>query len=124
MKRKCKLLKLLVNYTLSIHKVTKKGKKNVDVKDSQCIYIFHTFLQDTSRLERYSPLPPNVYRGLHGAVLVYDVTSRSSFDRLDFCLNELNTHSTDTNTVKMLVGNKIDEVSERERKMHLISGLV
>lgn len=53
-----------------------------------------------------------------GAILVYDVTSRNTFDRLDNWLNELNSYANKTNLVKMVVGNKIDkedrEVSRKE----------
>lgn len=47
-------------------------------------------------------------------ILVYDVTKRSTFAKLDMWLNELETYSTRTDIVKMLVGNKIDKVRERE----------
>lgn len=51
-------------------------------------------------------------------ILVYDVTKRSTFAKLDMWLNELETYSTRTDIVKMLVGNKIDKVREAaiERK--------
>ena len=47
-------------------------------------------------------------------ILVYDVTNRNTFSKLDMWLNELDTYSTKTEVVKMLVGNKIDKVSPRE----------
>lgn len=42
---------------------------------------------------------------------VYDVTKRDSFTKLDNWLNELETYTTRNDIVKMLVGNKIDKVS-------------
>ena len=42
---------------------------------------------------------------------VYDVSSKSSFLKLDQWLNELETFATKHDIVKMLVGNKIDKVS-------------
>ena len=45
--------------------------------------------------------------------LVYDVTSRSSFDQLGVWMRELDMYSTHSNVVKMLVGNKTDK-SDRE----------
>lgn len=42
---------------------------------------------------------------------VYDVTSRSSFERLDHWMTEVDTYSTKGEAVKMLVGNKIDMVN-------------
>ena len=41
---------------------------------------------------------------------VYDVCSRNSFNKLDNWLNELETFSTKHELIKMLVGNKIDQV--------------
>jgi len=64
---------------------------------------------DTAGQERFRTLTPSYYRGAQGAILVYDVSSRQSFERLDPWLVELNTYSTKTNIVKMLVGNKIDK---------------
>lgn len=51
-------------------------------------------------------------------ILVYDVTKRSTFAKLDMWLNELETYSTRTDIVKMLVGNKIDKVRDRDRQIN------
>ncbi|CAL1285815.1 unnamed protein product [Larinioides sclopetarius] len=64
---------------------------------------------DTAGSERFRTLTPSYYRGAQGAILVYDVTNRQSFMKLDQWLYELETYSTRTNIVKMLVGNKIDK---------------
>lgn len=77
-------------------------------------------LQDTAGQERFRTLTPSYYRGAQGVILVYDVTKRSTFAKLDMWLNELETYSTRTDIVKMLVGNKIDKVRARERdKQHI-----
>ena len=41
---------------------------------------------------------------------VYDVCSKGSFNKLEAWLNELETFSTKHDLIKMLVGNKIDQV--------------
>jgi len=64
---------------------------------------------DTAGQERFRTLTPSYYRGAQGAILVYDVNSRPSFDRLEAWINELNNYSTKSNIIKMLVGNKIDK---------------
>uniref|UniRef100_A0A673G748 Ras-related protein Rab-18-B-like n=1 Tax=Sinocyclocheilus rhinocerous TaxID=307959 RepID=A0A673G748_9TELE len=52
-----------------------------------------------------------------GATIVYDVTRRETFAKLDNWLNELDTYCTRNDLVKMLVGNKIDkEDRELERE--------
>lgn len=43
-------------------------------------------------------------------LVVYDVSNRQSFQKLDQWLYELETYSTRSNIVKMLVANKIDKV--------------
>uniref|UniRef100_A0A668AVH6 RAB18A, member RAS oncogene family n=1 Tax=Myripristis murdjan TaxID=586833 RepID=A0A668AVH6_9TELE len=43
------------------------------------------------------------------ATIVYDVTRRETFTKLDNWLNELETYCTRNDLVKMLVGNKIDK---------------
>ncbi|NP_001171837.1 ras-related protein Rab-18-like [Saccoglossus kowalevskii] len=63
---------------------------------------------DTAGQERFRTLTPSYYRGAQGVILVYDVSNRKSFQKLDMWLNELETFSTKSDIVKMLVGNKID----------------
>lgn len=47
------------------------------------------------------------YRGAVGAMLVYDMTKRQSFDHMSRWLEELRAHA-DKNIVVMLIGNKSD----------------
>lgn len=48
------------------------------------------------------------------AELVYDVTSRTSFDNLDTWFNELDTYTPSKDVVKIIIGNKIDEEAKRQ----------
>ncbi|XP_069770642.1 ras-related protein Rab-18a [Narcine bancroftii] len=64
---------------------------------------------DTAGQERFRTLTPSYYRGAQGVILVYDVTRRETFIRLENWLNELETYCTKNDLVKMLVGNKIDK---------------
>uniref|UniRef100_A0A8D3EFS3 small monomeric GTPase n=1 Tax=Scophthalmus maximus TaxID=52904 RepID=A0A8D3EFS3_SCOMX len=64
---------------------------------------------DTAGQERFRTLTPSYYRGAQGVILVYDVTRRETFAKLDNWLNELETYCTRNDLVKMLVGNKIDK---------------
>lgn len=84
---------------------------------------------DTAGQERFRTLTPSYYRGAQGVILVYDVSSKQSFTKLDAWLNELETFATKHDMVKMLVGNKIDkerrDVSKEEglkfaRKHHML----
>jgi len=68
---------------------------------------------DTAGQERFRTLTPSYYRGAQGAILVYDVSSRESFTKVEDWLNELETYSTNHDLIKMLVGNKCDKEVER-----------
>lgn len=68
---------------------------------------------DTAGQERFRTLTPSYYRDAQGAILVYDVNSYSTFAKLENWLNELETYSTKSGIVKMIVGNKIDLVRRR-----------
>jgi len=73
---------------------------------------------DTAGQERFRTLTPSYYRGAQGVILVYDVSNKQTFHRLEAWLNELDTYATKHDIIKMLVGNKIDqgnhEVSKEE----------
>ncbi|XP_050212241.1 ras-related protein RABA4c-like [Mercurialis annua] len=62
---------------------------------------------DTAGQERYRAVTSAYYRGAVGAMLVYDITKRQSFDHVAKWLEELRGHA-DNNIVIMLVGNKSD----------------
>ena len=57
--------------------------------------------------ERYRAITSAYYRGAVGALLVYDITKRLSFESIDRWLKELRDHA-DPNIMIMLVGNKKD----------------
>ncbi|XP_012271051.1 ras-related protein Rab-18-B [Orussus abietinus] len=63
---------------------------------------------DTAGQERFRTLTPSYYRDGQGAVLVYDVTDKNTFVKLEMWLNELNTYCNKADIIKMIVGNKID----------------
>lgn len=71
---------------------------------------------DTAGQERFRTLTPSYYRGAQGAILVYDVTSRETFTKLDVWLNELETFANKPDIVKMLVANKIDKPNREVTK--------
>ncbi|KAI4382042.1 hypothetical protein MLD38_008053 [Melastoma candidum] len=62
---------------------------------------------DTAGQERYRAVTSAYYRGAVGAMLVYDMTKRQSFDHMTRWLEELRGHA-DKNIVIMLIGNKSD----------------
>jgi Ras-related protein Rab-11A len=58
-------------------------------------------------VSRYRAITSAYYRGAVGALLVYDVTRRATFDNVGRWLRELRDH-TDQSIVVMLIGNKSD----------------
>ncbi|KAK1228153.1 hypothetical protein PQX77_008836 [Marasmius sp. AFHP31] len=84
-----------------VHKMDIKGKK---VKLS---------IWDTAGQERFRTITSSYYRGAQGIILVYDVSSRDSFDALPRWYSELGTYVSDS-VVKILVGNKVDKEFSRQ----------
>lgn len=62
---------------------------------------------DTAGQERYRAITSAYYRGAVGALLVYDISKKPTFDNVERWLKELKDHA-DSNIVIMLVGNKCD----------------
>lgn len=62
---------------------------------------------DTAGQERYRAITSAYYRGAVGALLVYDITKRQTFDNVLRWLRELRDHA-DSNIVIMMAGNKSD----------------
>ncbi|KAL6341109.1 hypothetical protein AAG906_032224 [Vitis piasezkii] len=62
---------------------------------------------DTAGQERYRAITSAYYRGAVGALLVYDITKRQTFDNVQRWLRELRDHA-DSNIVIMMAGNKCD----------------
>lgn len=62
---------------------------------------------DTAGQERYRAITSAYYRGAVGALLVYDIAKRVSFDHVERWLKELREHA-EENIVILLVGNKSD----------------
>lgn len=68
---------------------------------------------DTAGQERFRSVTRSYYRGAAGALLVYDTTSRESFNSLLNWLNDARTLAS-PNIVILLVGNKKDLEEARE----------
>lgn len=84
--------------------------KFVDIEDQRV----KLTIWDTAGQERFRTLTSSYYRGAHGVILVYDVTSRDSFDSVrTVWMRELQTYANPDEMVLMLVANKIDKAAER-----------
>ncbi|KAH9776786.1 ras-related protein RABA3 [Citrus sinensis] len=67
---------------------------------------------DTAGQERYRAVTSAYYRGALGAVVVYDITKRQSFDHVARGVEELRAHA-DSSIRIILIGNKSDLVDMR-----------
>ncbi|VDN53337.1 unnamed protein product [Dracunculus medinensis] len=70
---------------------------------------------DTAGQESFRSITRSYYRGAAGALLVYDITRRDTFNHLTSWLEDARQHS-NSNMVIMLIGNKSDLEARREVK--------
>ena len=68
---------------------------------------------DTAGQERYKSITNAYYKGSKGALLVYDITKKDSFDNIDRWITELKNNG-DPEVTIILIGNKSDLDSERQ----------
>ncbi|KAK6101395.1 Uncharacterized protein BM_BM6601 [Brugia malayi] len=66
---------------------------------------------DTAGQERFRTITSTYYRGTHGVIVVYEVTSGDSFSNVKRWLHEIDTNC--ENVQKVLVGNKADDPERR-----------
>ncbi|KAK8809702.1 hypothetical protein WA158_000645 [Blastocystis sp. Blastoise] len=74
---------------------------------------------DTAGQERYHSLAPMYYRGAKAALVVYDITSRITFNRAKNWVAELQQNSGNPDMVIGLAGNKCDLEQSREVPVEL-----
>jgi len=68
---------------------------------------------DTAGQDRFRSIVRSYYRGAAGALLVYDITRRDSFEHVSQWLTEARQNA-DPELVITLVGNKADKMAERQ----------
>jgi len=69
--------------------------------------VFKVELWDTAGQERYKAITAAYYKGAKGAMIVYDVTSKSTFDNVDKWCNELRMKGSNNINI-IMIGNKTD----------------
>jgi len=68
---------------------------------------------DTAGQERFRAVTRSYYRGAAGALMVYDITRRSTYNHLSSWLTDAK-NLTNPNTVIFLIGNKSDMDAQRD----------
>ena len=67
---------------------------------------------DTISQKNFAPLRKRYYPGSNGAIIIYDITNRQSFESVDYWIEEVKENVSDIEII--IVGNKIDLYEERE----------
>ena len=68
---------------------------------------------DTAGQERYKSITSAYYKGAKGALIVYDITNKFTFESVDKWVQDLNSYG-DKNLTLLLVGNKSDLEDKRQ----------
>ena len=68
---------------------------------------------DTAGQEKNKSIARSYYKNAHGALLIYDIADRDSFENLSFWLEEM-TSSAPADMKIILLGNKVDLLEKRE----------
>ena len=85
------------------------GSKNFEIDGNH----IKAQIWDTAGQERYRSLTNAYYKGALGALLVYDITKRKTFESVDKWMPDLKTNG-DKNIFILLIGNKNDLEDQRE----------
>ena len=91
-------------------------QKRIQVQDS----IINLNVWDTAGEEKYHAMAPIFYRGADGAVVIFDVTKKETFNRATKWFHELKEFA-EGNPKIILVGNKIDLTNRQVTKEEAIS---
>ena len=68
---------------------------------------------DTAGTEKYQSLTSGYLRGVHGCIIVFDVTKRDSFEKIENWIKTFHYFNKNNNNNVVVVGNKIDKEKER-----------
>lgn len=105
-------LRYVKNYFDAMSKPTvgvEFGSKEMVIENSH----IKAQIWDTAGQERYRSITKAYYKGAKGALLLFDVTNRDSFNSVDRWIEEIKNES-DPKIVLILIGNKVDLDEKRK----------
>jgi len=70
-------------------------------------------LTDTNGEEQYGSIPKNYYKDAHGAILMYDITNKESFEKIPNYINEIK-ENCPKDIIIMIIGSKCDDGTNRK----------
>ena len=85
-------------------------QKNVNLENGKSVKVQ---IWDTAGQDRFKSITKNYYKGAHGIMLIYDVTTRKSFDNVRNWIDTIKEEVSDKVNI-ILVGNKIDNNDNRQ----------
>ena len=106
------LLKYLKNQFNENSKTTigvEFGTKNIIINNKR----IKIQIWDTAGQERYRSITSAYYKGAKGALIVYDITRKNTFDNIDKWITDLKLNG-DENICIIILGNKSDLIDKRE----------
>merc|ERR1712038_1763092 len=112
--KSCLLLQLTDKRFQPVHDLTigvEFGARMINIEGKQ----IKLQIWDTAGQEAFRSITRSYYRGAAGALLVYDITRRDTFNHLTTWLEDARQHS-NSNMVIMLIGNKSDLEARRDVK--------
>ena len=77
---------------------------------------------DTAGQERFKNITRNYFKGAHAVIFVFDVNNKKTLAKLKFWIDDSNDHVS-KDTIKIIVGNKIDTEDKRVVKQEQIKSL-
>ncbi|KAJ1992630.1 Ras- protein Rab-14 [Dimargaris cristalligena] len=102
-----------MNHTIGVEfgaKIVPIGKEMVKLQ-----------IWDTAGQERFRSVTRSYYRGTSGAILVYDITNRQSFAKLETWLQDIR-KLTHAQTTTLLIGTKLDRSDDGLREVSKAEG--
>ena len=84
--------------------------------------IIKTEIWDTAGSERFASITKNYYRGADGALIVYDITNKTTFDNVENWFNELKNACKEEAFI-ILIGNKNDLENQRQVSNNMLINL-
>ena len=84
------------------------GTKKLKIENSNV----NIQIWDTAGQERYKSITSAYYRGAHGALVVYDITSEKTFESVERWISDLKNNG-DPKMISMIIGNKSDKEGDR-----------
>ncbi|CAH1766288.1 14652_t:CDS:10 [Entrophospora sp. SA101] len=107
-KKNSKIIIVKERFTILITISVEFGARLVTIEDKK----IKLQIWDTAGQESFRSITRSYYRGAAGALLVYDITRRETFEHLHIWLEDARQHS-NSNTTIMLIGNKKDLETKR-----------